>query len=181
MTSTPSCLIIVCAHAVFHGTNPLDEFHWDLQQFQRGSPSKKSEHHTFMRHIQEAINLLQNTSNKDSLLVFSGGPTNSDYPNISEAQGYLKAATWLLFQPHMVNHKEMIENHLATEERATDTFQNILFSILKFHEIKQQYPSKVVVVTHAFKSRRVELHRSAISWTRPFHIEGIDPEFDGTC
>jgi hypothetical protein len=176
MASTPSYLIIVCAHAVFHGSDPTRAEHWALQSFQRAHGSKPSEHFIFIRHIEESMKILNNSPAGDNLIVFSGGATNPSYPYLSEAQGYMNVATWLLSRSSTL-HSELLQQ-VITEEHATDTFQNILFSILKFYYIKQKYPSHVIVITHAFKSDRVELHRQAISWTRSFHINGIDPEFD---
>jgi len=42
----------------------------------------------------------------------------------------------------------------AVEEDATDSYQNLLFSIVKFKHITGRYPAKIVVVTHAFKQER---------------------------
>jgi DUF218 domain len=178
MAQIPSSLIIVCAHAVFHGSDPGLVDHWALQPFQRAQGSKPSEHFTFLRHIEESLNIVNNSPHLNNLIVFSGGHTNSSYPHISEARGYMNAAAWLLSHSSTL-HCQLLE-HATVEEHATDTFQNILFSLLKFYEVKQSYPSHVIVITHEFKAQRVELHRRAISWSRSFHINGIDPDFDGT-
>jgi hypothetical protein len=171
-----SCLIIVCAHAVFHGKDPLDETHWALQPFQRSTDTKNGEHLTFIRHIEHGANLLLNNRGKDAILIFSGGHTNSSFPDVSEAEGYHR----------IVNHvlsdlDQTIEpGSIALEEYATDTLQNILFSVLKFYDLRQQYPEKIIVVTHEFKHQRVLLHKKAIGWNRLFVVHGIDPDFDGT-
>jgi hypothetical protein len=172
---TPNCLVIVCAHAVFHGKDPLVETHWGLQPFQRSTDTKQGEQTTFIRHIVHGYNLLLKNRGKDSILIFSGGHTNTSFPNISEAEGYYRIAKHVFFD---ADQKIGSEN-IALEDNATDTFQNVLFSILKFYDLKQKYPDKVIVVTHDFKRQRVLLHRNAIGWNRPFEVHGIDPEFEG--
>lgn len=170
--SSCSKLIIVCAHAVFHGSDPLTASHWSLTAYQQASDRKKSEHFTFLAHIEEAVRLHVSCGKDDCMIVLSGGSTNSNFPHLSEAQGYLNAA-----QKSFENVN--IKRFIAIEGYATDTFQNILFSILKFHGITSRYPSEIIVITHAFKKERVQLHREGIKWTRPFQIIGIDPEFGG--
>jgi hypothetical protein len=178
MATISSCLIIVCGHAIFHGSDPRREDHWALQKFQRASASKPSEHTTFLQHIQESISIVNSSKQDDHLIVFSGGATYPSHPELSEAKGYLNAATWLVSR-FFSQYANLLLTKFAVEEYATDTFQNILFSILKFHEVKQRYPAEIIVVTHAFKSHRIQLHRDAIAWTKPFRIHGIDPQFDG--
>jgi DUF218 domain len=178
MTALSSCLIIVCGHAVFHGTDPRLEEHWALQSFQRASASKPSEHLTFLRHIEESIAIVNNSKEGHNLIVFSGAATNTSHPAVSEAEGYLKAAEWLVSQ-RFSQSSAPLQPHFAIEEHATDTFQNVLFSILKFYDLKQTYPTEIVVVTHAFKSQRIALHLDAIVWTKSFRVHGIDPQFDG--
>jgi hypothetical protein len=170
-----NCLIIVCAHAVYHGKDPFDETHWGLQPFQRSTDTKQSEHITFIHHVEHGANLLLKNRGKNSILIFSGGHTNVSFPNISEAEGYYRIANHVL--PRL--DQKIESDTIALEDNATDTFQNILFSILKFYNLKQQYPDKIIVVTHEFKRERVLLHRAAIGWNKPFEVHGIDPEFDG--
>ena len=66
----------------------------------------------------------------------------------------------------------------TTEDSALDSFQNLLYSIARFHEYTGRYPSHITVVGYEFKSRRfTELHRAALRWPRErFHYIGIDAE-----
>jgi hypothetical protein len=159
-------LVIVCCHSIFHGTDPNDESHWALQPFQRSTISKPGEHTTFLKHIRMALNF-QGTS--DKTVVFSGGHTNPDYPDLSEAQSYLNAAV-------AADGSESV-NSVILEDQATDTYQNILFSILKYHAVKGCYPGSIVVVTHDFKSQRVHLHQQAIRWSKSFRVYALNPPF----
>lgn len=63
------------------------------------------------------------------------------------------------------------------EEEATDSFQNLLFSILRFRNVTGRYPKQIRVITHAFKAKRfLELHAPTIKWPKSrIQIQGIDP------
>jgi hypothetical protein len=63
----------------------------------------------------------------------------------------------------------------TTEDAALDSYQNVLFSIARFHELTGAYPSRVTIVGHAFKRRRFEqLHRLALRWPKTrFAYEGL--------
>jgi hypothetical protein len=75
--------------------------------------------------------------------------------------------------------------HVVPEIHATDSYQNVLFSLLRFKLYTGAYPSRVTVVTHEFKRRRfMEYHFPAIGlipveW-KPEHkprvaVIGINP------
>lgn len=66
----------------------------------------------------------------------------------------------------------------TTEDYASDSFQNLLYSIARFHEYTGRYPSHITVVGYEFKRRRfTELHRAALRWPRErFEYIGIDAE-----
>lgn len=65
---------------------------------------------------------------------------------------------------------------MTTEDDALDSFQNLLFSIARFHEYTGRYPSRITVVGYEFKRRRfTELHRAALRWPEDrFRYIGID-------
>jgi hypothetical protein len=189
MSDTEPLLTIVCCHSVFHGTDPFEEDNWSLAPFQRASGSKPAENLTFLAHIKQALVTVLHSNFKStsfigprSVVVFSGGYTNAQVPQYSEAAGYLQAAR------HMIEHDDEfaqlrslpVESWAALEEHATDSYQNILFSILRYEEVCGTYPHRIVVVTHAFKADRMKMHAEAISWQREFDIQGIDPPFEGT-
>jgi hypothetical protein len=70
-----------------------------------------------------------------------------------------------------------IRARTITEEFATDSFQNLLFSICRFREVTGNYPSKITTVSFTFKRRRFEtLHAAALRWPADnFFYIGIDP------
>lgn len=119
-------------------------------------------------HILKGIELAK--SDKQSLLIFSGGQTRKDVGPTSEAASYFYLAQekkWDTF----------IANQIYLEEFARDSFENLLFSICRFKEIQGEYPSKVTVVGFDFKSDRFTyLHRKAIKYPESnFTYVGLKP------
>jgi len=171
-------LVILCCHAVYHGepgTDPRKEENWALKAFQKGTDTKSGEHETFLQHLFAAVQL----QNQTTLVAFSGGPTDEAYPNLSEAQSYLNALTdWskkIGYSP-----PQDLEGSLILEDAATDSYQNILFSILLFRRRTGYYPSKITIVTQSFKNERfLDLHAKALRW--PAHrvkVLGMNPPFN---
>lgn len=68
-------------------------------------------------------------------------------------------------------------NRTTTELGALDSYQNLLFSLLRFRELTGRYPRRITVVSYDFKRQRFEqLHRRAIRFpARHFAFVGIDP------
>jgi hypothetical protein len=69
------------------------------------------------------------------------------------------------------------KGYILLEEQATDSFQNLLFSILLFRKTTGKYPKQIRIITHAFKAKRfLELHAPAIRWPKDrVQVQGIDP------
>jgi hypothetical protein len=74
------------------------------------------------------------------------------------------------------------KGRILLEEQATDSYQNLLFSILLFRQTTGTYPRDIRIITHAFKTRRfLELHGPAIQWPKDrIRVEGIDPTMSST-
>lgn len=91
----------------------------------------------------------------------------------SEAESYLRLAQTSGLLPQ--SHEEPF-HRVTTEDDALDSFQNLLFSIARFHEYTGRYPSRITVVGYEFKRRRfTELHRAALRWPEDrFRYIGID-------
>lgn len=185
----PDCsdLAIVCCHAICEEpSKPHLESSWRLQPFQRSDPStgKPSEHETFIQHIQAAAAISH--LHPDTLVIFSGGRTNSASQK-SEGGSYASVLQHL--QPSLsTGHTGDLHQSFSTEEYATDSYQNLLFSLLRFRQIIGRYPNSITVITHAFKEQRfLELHGPAIKWPAfRLRVQGINPPFtraelDETC
>ena len=66
---------------------------------------------------------------------------------------------------------------MSAEIHATDSYQNLLFSILHFHSLTSGYPAQITLISHAFKRPRfLDLHCRALRWplSRVTYI-GLDP------
>lgn len=60
------------------------------------------------------------------------------------------------------------------EERALDSFHNVLFSVTAFWERFGAWPARVTVVSHAFKRRRIMGHCAAVGVAEAA-VVGVDP------
>lgn len=196
-------LVIVCCHAIFHPDveapsfptyDPHEESNWHLAPFQKSDPAtgKPGEHETFLAHIQASLDIMTTGTNatwkedvpwnQDStILIFSGGATKQDLTSLSESRSYYHAAlAQELGQGHMGGGRAQqlhSKGRILLEEQATDSLQNLLFSITMFRQTIGRYPKNIRVITHAFKSKRfLELHAPAIHWPKDrIQVQGIDP------
>jgi hypothetical protein len=196
-------LVVVCCHAIFHpdvnapdfpAHSPHDEDNWHLASFQKSNPAtgKPGEHETFLAHIQAALDVMTTGTNATwkedvpwsqdrTILVFSGGATKTELTTLSEARSYYHAAlAQELGQGHIGGgraHQLYSKGRILLEEHATDSLQNLLFSILLFRQTIGRYPGNIRVISHAFKSNRfLELHAPAIYWPKDrIQFQGIDP------
>lgn len=196
-------LVIVCCHAIFHPDveapdfpthNPHEESNWHLAPFQKSDPAtgKPGEHETFLAHIQASLDIMTSGINATwredvpwnqdrTILVFSGGVTKGNLTSLSEARSYYHAAlAQELCLGHIGGgraHQLYSKGRILLEEHATDSLQNLLFSLLMFRKRIGRYPKNIRIVTHAFKSKRfLELHAPAIRWPKDrIQVQGIDP------
>ncbi|KAL2045142.1 hypothetical protein N7G274_002223 [Stereocaulon virgatum] len=156
-------LILVCCHTIWlgGGTKGENEDEWAIETFQKGETP------TFMDHIKAGIQVLN--EQPDSILVFSGGATKRDRTPLSEGESYLNLARTLA--------PPTLHPSLAAETHATDSYQNILFSIIHYHHLTTRYPTHITLITHAFKILRfLDLHVRAIRWPSDrITFLGIDP------
>jgi len=194
-------LIIVCCHAVylpdaedhdFPLHSPHDERNWLLAPFQKSNSDtgKPGEQSTFVAHAQAGLSALtvtpDNADLEKNLLIFSGGVTKRSTTAKSEARSYYHAAlAEELVDGHYGGgrtHKLFNRGRIILEEDATDSLQNLLFSILLFRRTTGSYPKHIRLVTHAFKTKRfLELHAPAIRWPQDrIQVQGIDPIMSST-
>ncbi|PTB41082.1 hypothetical protein M441DRAFT_140833 [Trichoderma asperellum CBS 433.97] len=178
--AVPTSLIVVCCHGIWNGgpSKGANEDEWLIADFQRGETS------TFIEHIKLGVKLLSE-SYDDSVLAFSGGPTRKE-TTLSEAQSYSNlAAAQNLFGHSFVNKLEstpelipkVISSRILVEDRALDSYHNVLFSLTLFYSRFHAWPLSLTIVSHDFKRPRfIDGHCAAIG----FPLErttflGIDP------
>lgn len=78
----------------------------------------------------------------------------------------------------MKAHKELhVGVNVLPETYATDSYQNLLFSIFLFRHHTGRVPEYVTVISHGFKRKRfLDLHCPAIRWPLDkFSYVGLDP------
>ncbi|KAI0930547.1 hypothetical protein AcV5_007232 [Taiwanofungus camphoratus] len=171
-------LIIVPGHAIWKGTDAtrrLSDEEWILEPYQRGGGRVAA----FYHHILSGVDLAREDEN--ALLVFSGGQTRRT-STTTEAESYMRLALAAGVLPvHSPSAREPSPALRATTENyALDSYQNLLFSIARFHEYTGRYPEQITVVGYEMKRRRfIDLHRAALRWPKTrFHYIGIDAEGD---
>ncbi|KAG8823638.1 hypothetical protein FRC19_003436 [Serendipita sp. 401] len=174
-----SHLVIVAGHAIWRGCNSTDWTHednWVLQEHQKGTGSSRA----FYSHIEKGVSLLN--ADPSAILLFSGGITRPGHQTQSEAQSYLALAQQTSLLPQW--SRTARPARVFTEDYALDSFQNLFFSIMRFHELaiasgrsgRSSWPSKITVVGFEMKKRRfLELHRHALRWSEDrFDYVGVD-------
>ncbi|CAG7849309.1 SubName: Full=Uncharacterized protein {ECO:0000313/EMBL:CCA70951.1} [Serendipita indica DSM 11827] len=168
-------LIVVAGHGIWRGCNTsewTDERNWVLQQHQKGTDNPRA----FYSHIKKGVALA--SRDPASILLFSGGYTRPELPTQSEAESYLALAL------QSFDYEASWRARAFTEDYALDSFQNLFFSIMRFHELaiavgktgRASWPMRIAVVGFEMKRRRfVELHRHALRWPNDsFDYIGLD-------
>ncbi|KAI9040732.1 DUF218 domain protein [Aspergillus affinis] len=147
-------LIIVCCHAIYLGgsTKGISEDEWLIEPFQKGETP------TFTSHVKAGLRAA--AEDPESLLVFSGGATKRALTDLAEGDSYRNLAK---DNAYFTYSDRINALQITTETHATDSYQNVLFSLLKFRVHTGNYPTRVTVVTHEFKRKRfIEYHFPAI-------------------
>jgi len=175
-------LIMVAGHAVVLAES-LDDVEiadspWYLESYQRGRDLPQA----LVHHIRSGVEAA--AADARSLLVFSGGQTRASAGPRDEGSSYYRIAEHFGWWGHInVEQTQLSDLRLrgsstsragqeeflpvvaraVTEDFASDSFQNLLFSLCRFKEVVGHYPNKVTVVGFTFKKHRfVSLHRSAL-------------------
>lgn len=148
-------LIIVPGHSAIHiqkiASAATSDNSWYLLPYQTNQQFPK----IIMSHIRKGLELLE--WDESSLLVFSGGQTRNDVGPISEAASYYYVA-----KETQTISSDML-SRMALEEYARDSYENLLFSICRFKEMIDRYPTKITIVGFDFKKDRfMKMHRAAL-------------------
>ncbi|KAJ5749296.1 uncharacterized protein N7511_010992 [Penicillium nucicola] len=117
-----------------------------IESFQKGETP------TYINHIRAGVKLL--ADDPKGILVLSGGPTKKPRTELTEGESYLNLAQDNnYFQDSSESHK-INPSRVITERSATDSYQNVLFSLIRFRQYTGVYPQRITVVTHEFKRAR---------------------------
>ncbi|KAK0195672.1 hypothetical protein F5146DRAFT_1101110 [Armillaria mellea] len=140
---------------------------WVLEPYQREGNRVE----TFYQHITHGADIT--LKDEHALVVFSGGQTRTS-STTTEAESYLRLA----LNSNVFGESVQPYPRATTENYALDSFQNLLFSIARFHEYSGRYPDHITVVGYEMKRARfTDLHRAALRWPKQkFHYIGIDPK-----
>lgn len=168
-------LVMVAGHSVTVAGNledaETDENVWYLLPYQkeRGLPQ------AIVSHIRAGIS--EASDDPKSLLIFSGGETRGFVGPLNEGTSYFRVADALdLWNEPGNGGLSTVRERTSTEEFATDSFQNLMFSICRFKEVTGSYPRKITVVSFSFKERRFGMHAGALQWPASrMRYVGIDP------
>ncbi|KAJ5930137.1 hypothetical protein N7466_005630 [Penicillium verhagenii] len=127
-----------------------------IESFQKGETP------TFIKHVKAGLEALSGDPN--ALLIFSGGPTKRLRTDLSEGESYLKLAKDNNYYIQEAGAISTIDPaRVIAEELATDSYQNVLFSLLRFRLHTGVYPQRITIVTHEFKRARfMECHFPAV-------------------
>ncbi|KAK0486064.1 hypothetical protein IW261DRAFT_1559494 [Armillaria novae-zelandiae] len=163
-------LVIVPGHAIWKGADSAsrsDVNDWVLEPYQR----EGNRVDTFYQHIRRGAEIT--LKDEHALVIFSGGQTRTS-STTTEAESYLRLA----LNSNVFGQSAHPYPRATTENYALDSFQNLLFSIARFHEYSGRYPDHITVVGYEMKRARfTDLHRAALRWPKEkFHYIGIDPK-----
>ncbi|RKP18224.1 hypothetical protein ROZALSC1DRAFT_30062, partial [Rozella allomycis CSF55] len=125
------------------------EDNWFLYHYQKNlfMPNE------FVEHIRMAV--AEHNNDPKSVLVFSGGQTRMQAGPISEASSYYRISKLFPYNSTL---------NVFTEDYATDSFENLLFSMCRFQQVTGQYPKRITVIGMYFKEKRFrELHAHALN------------------
>lgn len=174
-------LIVVPGHGVFKGLDArrdwANESEWGLETFQQGYDGFLIK--AFSQHIKRSLVELSTRGASTALVIFSGGQTRASTGPRSEGLSYYvvaEANDWFGVFPEVEVKVDVATKRVFAEEFARDSYENLLFSVCRYHEIAGKYPRKIVVVNWEYKRRRFEeLHRVALRWHKAdFEYIGID-------
>ncbi|PHH87289.1 hypothetical protein CDD83_9057 [Cordyceps sp. RAO-2017] len=170
MAQAKTHLIIVCCHGIWLGgdSGGADEAEWLIAPFQRGETA------TFVAHARTGAHCLAE-QRPDAVLVFSGGPTRRETRR-SEAESYRALAA----HHDYWGAGALAPDEVLTEERALDSYHNVLFGLTRFRARFGAWPARVTLVGHAFKRPRLAAHCAAIGLPRDrVAFDGEDPPGGG--
>lgn len=149
--TTANHLVVVCGHGIWLGgpRNGYDESEWLIESYKAGETP------TFIEHIRAGVKEL--AADDRAALVFSGAATRQESP-LSEGRSYANLAAannyFGLLGADPVAPDAML-GRVLVEDQALDSYYNILFSLVTFWRAHGVWPTRLTIVSHAFKKTRI--------------------------
>lgn len=150
-TNRPSKLVVVTGHAVYD----KDKDQW------LGARGGYKQGVKLAQHVRDGYQLCQQESGAAALCL-SGGRTRRNIGK-SEAQGMLDYAN---------SERLSCTGKVLLEEYARDSFENVFYSLLAFHETFHGWPQHVTLVSWKFKVLRFYLIATGLGLARKFTFYG---------
>lgn len=153
-------LIVVAGHAAFKAD--VDSLSRDVESEEAWAlrPYQVGEVPLLVEHIRQGVILA--IHNAKALCVFSGGHTSTASGVWSEGRTYQSVAAARSWWCADANVRQDIVGRTVIEDFARDSFENLLYSICRFHQVVRTYPRHVSVVSWGFKRERFEYHRAVL-------------------
>jgi len=78
-----------------------------------------------------------------------------------------------------MEENEKLRERVRLEEKALDSFGNLVLGVITFWRETGRWPKSIVVISHEFKRARfLDLHVKAMRWPKQkVMFEGVDPAF----
>ena len=169
MASKPKSILIVAGHAIWYKKKGQDVHDWhgiEASKF----PDPDAMKRTIAQHVEEGCGLVR--EGLYDAIAFSGGQSRKDIYKentaISEAQGmkdFAKAEGYNL------------PKHVILDTYARDSFENVFFSLLAFHDHYDAWPTKLGLLSMPHKSIRFMIMAMGLKIAEfTFHGVGkVDP------
>ncbi|KFY19462.1 hypothetical protein V493_07953, partial [Pseudogymnoascus sp. VKM F-4281 (FW-2241)] len=176
----PKKLVVVCCLATWTGRIDTEDT-WiaiPAQGKRRGwgmDMANPSERECWRMQICKGLEVLKEMDG-EGILMFSGGPWLGK-KNISAAKSYLDYAKASNFGGCLRDEKYVdYPSFLFLEERAMDSLQNIMFSLIEFNRKYKNFPEEMTVISYEIKRTRFEtLH---FKTAKEMILQSSQPETD---
>ncbi|OBT87254.1 hypothetical protein VE02_02941 [Pseudogymnoascus sp. 03VT05] len=158
--ASPKKLVVVCCLATWIGTRDTED-KWvamPAQGTRKGwglDMANPPERECWKKQIWKGLEVLKEM-NGEGVLMFSGGPWY-DKSQISAAKSYLDLARVSNYWGYLKGNKyKDYHTRIITEDRAMDSLQNVMFSLIEFNIRYKNFPEEMTVISYEHKLQRFE-------------------------
>ncbi|KFZ01169.1 hypothetical protein V501_10165, partial [Pseudogymnoascus sp. VKM F-4519 (FW-2642)] len=183
--AAPKKLVVVCCLATWVGTKDTED-KWvgmPAQGTRKGwgmDVANPQERECWKKHIWKGLEVLKEMDG-EGVLMFSGGPWY-DNSRISAAKSYQDFARASNYWGYLRGDKyKDYPSRIITEDRAMDSLQNVMFSLIEFNIRYKNFPEEMRVISYELKRERFEnIHfKTAKEILFPTPQEDIDVSWQG--